>query len=82
LLCKIDEETGTYLTGEQDTVLVQTDWDYPSVASAFGYVPCVCGETDGTADCAHFTASEMIQNAQEYLDDHIGAIAEDPGYFA
>lgn len=79
LLCKIDEETGCYLPDE--SILIQTDWDYPAIASNFGFVPCVCGHTDGTIDCPHFTASEMIQNAQSFLDEHLGAIADDPGYF-
>ena len=71
----VDEDTG-------EDILVQTDWDYPSVASAFGFVPCDCGETDGTVDCPHKTAGEMITAAAEWLDDHIGETVEDPGYFA
>lgn len=67
-------------TGE--TVLVQTDWDYPGVASCFGYVPCDCGGTDGTVDCAHKTAHVMISEAQAWLDAHEGESTEDPGYFA
>lgn len=62
-------------------VLIQTDWDYPGTASTFGFVPCDCGETDGTIDCKHKTASDMIAAAAEYLDDHIGDTVEDPGYF-
>ena len=64
------------------TVLIQTDWDYPSTASTFGFVPCdKCGFTDGTVDCEHHTAAEMIFEAAEYLDAHIGDTVEDPGYF-
>jgi len=37
LVCKIDEETGTYLTDEENSRLIQTDWDYPSIASTFGW---------------------------------------------
>lgn len=69
--------------------LVQSDWDYPSIASAFGwYHKCetdglVHGETDGTVDCpvCGKTAHIMIQEAQLFLDDHIGDKIEDPGYF-
>jgi hypothetical protein len=61
--------------------LIQTDWDFPGVASTFGYVPCSCGKTDGTIDCDHKTASQMISEAQDYLDAHIGKVVEDPGYF-
>ena len=64
-----------------ESILIQTDWDYPGVASSFGYQPCECGFTDGTVDCEHKTASEMITDASEYLDEHIGDTVEDPGYF-
>ncbi len=65
------------------TVYIQTDQDYPGVASTFGWVPCECG-TDGTVDCEHKTADNMIQSAQEYLDEHADCSewVEDPGYFA
>ena len=39
--------------------------------------------TDGTVNCScGLTASEFIAAAGEWLDDNIGAEAEDPGYFA
>lgn len=63
------------------SMYVQVDWDYPSVASTFGFVACECGATDGTVDCAHKTAREMIAAAYEYLVEHEGEQAEDPGYF-
>jgi len=76
-------DCGTYTIEAEDgrTMLIQTDWDYPGVASIFGWRPCPCGETDGTVDCPHRTASEMIAEAGEFLNDHIGDTAEDPGYF-
>ena len=47
------------------TKLIQTDYDYPGVASSFGW----SGEqTD-------------IAGAQKYLDENIGKKADDPGYF-
>jgi hypothetical protein len=63
-------------------VYCQTDWDYPSIAGNFGFVPCEhgCG-TDGTINCSHHTAGEMINAAHEFLDDHINDDFEDPGYF-
>ena len=72
---------------EENTVLVQTDWDFPGVASTFGWVPCFCNETDGTVDCRHKTALEMITSAAAYLDTLCGTngperYAADPGYFA
>lgn len=64
---------GTYLIvsdGGADR-LVQTDWDYPGVASSFGWSP----------SSPSLTAGEEISEAGEYLDDHIGDTVEDPGYF-
>jgi hypothetical protein len=74
---------------EANTVPVQTDWDYPGIASTFGWTPepdpggCTHDGTDGTVDCTTCgrTASEMIAEAQEFLDDHLGTVVEDPGYF-
>jgi len=67
-------DCGTYLLVADDgrEALVQTDWDFPGVASTFGWVPCECGHTDGTVDCRHKTASKMIAEAAEYLGDHVG----------
>ena len=89
LICQVSGEPGSYdwdTRDESRTVLVQDDWDRPGLASSFGWTPCDCGETDGTIDCAHKTAGEMITEATEYLDslDHLSdsAYVEDPGYFA
>jgi hypothetical protein len=80
-------------------ILVQTDWDYPGIASSFGWSPAMVREdsrdpadgpkcdhpgTDGTItcpDCGTYAAT-FIDSAAEWLDDHIGATADDPGYFA
>ena len=74
---------GTFLLQADDgrEILIQTDWDFPCVATAFGWNPCPCGHTDGTVDCEHRTAREMIAAAREFLDEHIGVTADDPGYF-
>jgi len=73
---------GTYLLVAEDgrDLLIQTDWDFPGIASTFGWRPCRCGETDGTVDCPHKTAGQMIDEARAYLDDHIGDSVDDPGY--
>lgn len=66
--CRIDDEripAGL----EPLTRLIQSDWDYPGVASALGFVPCECGATDGTIDCPHKTAAEMIGAAYDYLEE-------------
>ena len=74
---------GTYLLVAEDgrDILIQTDFDFPGIASTFGWTPCECGSTDGTVDCTHRKASDMIADAQAFLDDHIGDEADDPGYF-
>ncbi|MFO0964633.1 MAG: hypothetical protein U0793_03470 [Gemmataceae bacterium] len=64
-----------------DAIAVQSDWDYPGVASSFGYVPCDCGRTDGTVDCDHRSAGDMIADAGEFLREHDGETIDDPGYF-
>ncbi len=65
-----------------ENMLIQTDRDYPGIASNFGWVPCpFCRSTDGTVDCRHRTASAMIHSARNFLDTHIGQEVENPGYF-
>ena len=73
-------DCGTYLLIAEDgrEMLIQTDWDYPGIAATFGWKPCDSG-TNGTVGGS--TASHMITEATEYLDDHLGDAAEDPGYF-
>ena len=72
-------------TGEE--LYFQVDWDFPGLASTFGWSPCAgcpaeCkGATDGTVDCAMRSTSEMIEEASDYLLDHEGEEVEDPGYF-
>lgn len=84
---------GEILAEDGRSVLVQTDWDYPGVASTFGWSmrdvqrntagDCLHDFTDGTVDCADcgLTASDFIAAARLWLDEHDGAQAEDPGYF-
>jgi hypothetical protein len=67
---------------ESETLLIQTDWDWPGVASTFGWRACrKCSDTDGTVDCAHKTASRMIQEAGKFIESHYGKRVSDPGYF-
>jgi len=56
--------------------LIQSDWDFPSAAIAFGWIPCTCRRTDGTIDCEHRKTSEMIWEAFEYLESQIGKTVE------
>lgn len=71
---KIERHHGSYLVTEiatHATSLYQSDWDYPSLAMAIGWVPCrKCRETDGTVACSHHSASEMIASAQRFIDNH------------
>jgi hypothetical protein len=64
-----------------EPIVFQSDWDFPGLASNFGYVPCKCGATDGTVNCTHKTATEMISAAYDFLSEHVGESIEDPGYF-
>lgn len=76
---------GNYLirnTLTDETVLVQSDWDYPSVAQSFGFGGlCTCGSSDGTVDCPCASIGQHMRAAVEWLDDNIGVQADDPGYF-
>lgn len=74
---------GTFRIVAEDgrDLLVQTDWDFPGLASTFGWSPCRCGFTDGTVDCEHRTADEMIAEARAFLRERAGSTAEDSGYF-
>jgi hypothetical protein len=91
---QLDGDAFGYMIHDLDrgrTILIQTDWDYPGVASSFGWdirsahAPG-CADpsgTDGTIDCPSCgtTASSFITAAESWMDDHLGAIVEDPGYF-
>jgi hypothetical protein len=74
---------GTFLVVAEDgrEILVQSDWDFPGVASTFGWSPCPCGLTDGTVDCPHNTANVLIGQSRDFLQDHLGDTTDDPGYF-
>lgn len=74
-------------------ILVQTDWDWPGVASTFGWSLADCqwtnadkcehSGTDGTIPCPQcaMTVSIFLKSARDWMDDNDGAEAEDPGYF-
>ena len=59
--------------GNKTVQFIQSDWDYPWLASLFGWIPC-CGATDGTVSCSHRTVSEHLADAQGFLDRHEGQI--------
>jgi|GEM_PF-5509400 hypothetical protein len=73
-------------------LLIQSDYDFPGIANAFGWNmrsvqndngTCEHTHTDGTIDCPDcgIKALTFIHAAREWLDDNDGATAEDPGYF-
>ena len=66
---------------EGNSRLIQQDWDFPGIASAFGWTPCFCGQTDGTVACEHRSVSEMIWEAYDFLASRVGETIDDPGYF-
>ena len=73
LICKVHGVQGNHnwdTRNEAETVLVQTDWDWPGIASNLGFVQ------DETGD------GSDIEAARAFLDDHLGEVFEDPGYFA
>ena len=65
LVCRVDSRGNWDTRDEANTVLVQTDWDWPGVARTFGW-----DGDDGD-----------ITDAGAFLDDHLGEIVDDPGYF-
>ena len=65
----------------QDAQKYETDEDGMELEKK---TTCDHSGTDGTVDCEKcgMTATEFITAAANWLDDNIGAEAEDPGYFS
>jgi hypothetical protein len=79
---------GTFDARDADnTILVQSDWDFPAIARVFGMpwgdLTCAHRGTDGTVDCPECgtTAEIFIATAAHWLAEHIGATADDTCYF-
>lgn len=76
-------DSNCYLLVDTNTgkdMLMQNEWDYSPIAICFGFVPCPdcdcdCDETDGTA------ARDLIVDARQYLDEHLGYEINDMGFF-
>jgi hypothetical protein len=68
----VQDGADSYSDNPADTVLIQTDWDFPGVASRTGFVACEHGDTDGTIDCPHHKAGDMISAAYGWLSDRAG----------
>ena len=81
LVCRVFPHGQWSTRQEKDICLVSVDFDFPGLATCLGYIPCSeCPHTDGTIDCEHHTALEMITDAKRWLDSHTGQPFEDPGY--
>lgn len=73
---RLEKETG------EDSVLFQTDWDFPGLARDLGWNGKVGRErcqhrgTDGTVTCPDCgrSASEFIAAAANWLDAHCGCV--------
>ncbi len=73
--------------------LIQTDWDFPGVASTFGWSIqdvqkdtenlCQHTNTDGTVKCKDcgLEPGDFISAARQWIDENDGAEVDDPGYF-
>ena len=70
----VDDVTGVSLE------FIQSDWEYPHLARMFGWSPCECRATDGTVDCDHKTASEMISEAYDHLSNSDGEVIDTDDY--
>jgi hypothetical protein len=78
---KLEKETGS------DTILFQTDWDYPGLARSLGWKGKIGRErcqhrgTDGTVRCPECdrSAGEFIQAAGQWLDAHDGCVFRGKG---
>lgn len=78
-------ELADYRNDESSSVLVQIDWDFPSLATSFGWTGLYDHPfTDGTFNCPETgkTASEFISEAAEWLHENDGIRCEDVGYFS
>ncbi len=87
IVCLVDDDGhwDMYSDDTSKTILVDSDWGFPGLASTFGWSPCCgAGQTDGTVDCLSCGAKtgDLISSAADFLDDHLGTIVEDPGYFS
>jgi len=79
----LEADCGTFLLRAEDgrTILVQVDWDFPGVASTFGWSPPPGTMTDDTGTLAEKSLSTVIGDARDFLHERAGSTADDPGYF-
>lgn len=69
----VREGADAYSDAPADTVLIQTDWDWPGVASSMGWSPCHdC--TDGTIKCdvCGRETGDHMRLAYDFIREHTG----------
>ena len=77
IVCAVEDD-GTWNEYDAErAVLIHTDYDWPSVAIQFGWIP-----EDGFKDDADLWFGDYITQAGEWLDEHLDEPFMDPGYFA
>lgn len=77
LLCKVDADGNWDTRDDMNTYVFQSDWDFPGLASIYGYVACECGCTDGTIEaCDGRSATDMILEACDYMDARLGEVVD------
>lgn len=93
IICRVKRNGHYNPRDEENTILVQTDWDFPGLASTFGWSvknfqldpqkPCEHPHTDGTVKCELCGAmpGDFISSARDWLENNEGKKVEDPGYF-
>jgi hypothetical protein len=79
----LEADCSTFLLQAEDgqTILVQTDWDFPGVASTFGWSPPPGTPIDPTGNFPEDVFATLIADARDFLHERAGSTADDPGYF-
>lgn len=71
-----DRDSKYWVPARPMSMFVQRDVEFPCMAALLGFVPCTeCRDTDGTVDCDHHTAIDMIVAASDFLSKHVGIIS-------
>jgi len=74
--CGLDRDSSDWEPAQPQSIFVQSDYDFPFLASLLGFTPCSeCQLTDGTVDCEHNTANEMVSTAADFLSKKTGILS-------
>jgi hypothetical protein len=68
----VADDASPYSDDPSESNLIQSDWDWPSVATSMGCQACKCGGTDGTVECKKCkrTVSDMMSEAYDFIEAH------------